>query len=1401
MKSLILTIVLLLFCLVPGYAQRPDVRFEHLSLEQGLSQGSVFCVFQDSKGFMWVGTEDGLNQYDGYHFKIYKNEPGNTRSISSNLIYTIYEDRQGMLWVGTEGGGLNRFDRATQQFIHYRHQPGEPTSLSNNAVFSILEDRAGNLWVGTFGGGLELFNRKTGQFTHYHHEDNNPASLSNDNVQTIFEDRQGILWIGTEGGGLEKFNPQTGQFTHYRHQDGNPASLSLDVVHCLYEDRQGRFWVGTEGGGLELMDRNTGKFTHYQHQPSAPNSLSSNNITAIHADQQGMLWLGSYNGGLNHFDPKTGRIIHYRNLAGDATSLSSDLVSCLYEDRSGSLWVGTFALGVNKMNQAFHKFTHYSHDPDNPNSLSHNTVYTMVEDQQGDLWIATEGGGLNRLNRKNNVFTHYRQRPNDPRSLSNDYVIAVYEDGAGGLWVGTDSGLDRFDRATSNFTHYAHRPGDSTSLSSNLVQVIYEDHLGNFWVGTEGGLNRFDRATGKFTHYLHKPNNPNSLSENSVYALYGDWKGILWIGTDGSGLNRFDPRTGKFSHYQHRADDPNSLSNDYVIAIHEDHQGGIWLGTMGGLNHFDRTTKQFTRYDEKNGLPNTVIGGILEDDQANLWISTNKGLAKFNLQKKTCKNYDVRDGLQSNEFNAWSYYRNKRGEMFFGGINGFNVFNPRTIAYNPHPPAVVLTDFQIFNQSVPISPGGDAPNQYTILEKHITETKHIILPYDKNVFSFEFTALDFTMPERNQYAYRMEGFEPGWVYSGGRRFVTYTNLDPGEYTFRAKASNNDGIWNEKGMYIRITITPPWWRTWWAYTLYGLLFIASLYGLRRYTIARERLKNDLKLERLESEKLHEIDQLKTRFFTNISHEFRTPLTLILGPLEKRLSRMKESTNTDHKDDQLMYRNAQRLLQLINQLLDISKLEAGKVKLEVIQGDIVQYLRAIVFSFSSLAESRRIALNFQTEVDTLRAFFDKDKLEKIVSNLLSNAFKFTPEEGTINVQVSLPKGNASEEPADWIEIVVQDSGIGIPAERVSRIFDRFYQVDGSHTREREGTGIGLALTKELIALHHGEINVSSEIGKGTRFTIRLPLSEEQLRTDEIVHVSSPDPNGSVNIKPRRSFLSEDDADLSEEHEATPYESMPLILIVEDNDDVRNYIRDNFDGNYRIMEATDGEAGLARAIETIPDLIISDLMMPKMDGMELCRRLKTDERTSHVPVILLTARASEGIKLQGLEMGADDYLTKPFSPQELQVRVKNLIEQRKKLRALFNREVKLEPKGVTITSADEKFLQRAIEVVEKHMVDPDFSVENFESEMSLSKMQLYRKLKALTDQSPNEFIRQMRLKKAAMLISQQSGNIAEITYEVGFNNLSYFAKCFREMYGMSPSEYANASKEKPVSTPNLS
>jgi len=1394
------------------FAKNQQVKFERLGVEQGLSQSSVYRILQDHQGFMWFSTQAGLNKYDGYNFTVYQQDVFDSTSLSGNVIWAMYEDHTGTLWAGDANAAcLNRFEPETERFTRFVHDPKNPRSLSNGGINVIYEDKFGVLWVGT-GYGLNKFDREKEDFTRFIYDPKNPNSLHGYSVYSIYEDRRGTLWIGT-GRGLNRFDREKEQFAHYEHNLPNPHNLDFSPITAIFEDRAGTLWVGTEGAGLKKFDRETGQFTHFFLDPKNPQSLRSDSVRTIFEDRYGTLWIGTWNG-LNRFEREQERFTRFLPDPKNPYSLSDKVIWSIYEDRSGILWVGTFMAGINKFDRKKEQFAAVVHDPTNPNSLSHSSTGPVYKDHSGTLWVGT-GKGLNRLDPDTKQFTYFVHDPKNPSSLCHNSVSAIHQDNLGMFWIGTFKGLDRFDPETKRFSHFS---PDSNNLNSNnnLISMIYGDRYGFMWIGTYGGgLCRFDPEKEQFTRFAPDEGNPHSINGGVVLGVCEDSlaRNILWVAANG--LNRLDRDTGQFTHFVHDPKNPHSLSHNYVGPLLVDHSGTLWVGTMGGgLNRFDRDTEQFTHFTTKDGLSDDQVRGILEDGRGRLWLSTGKGLSCFDPQTKAFRNYDVADGLTSNEFLLPSQYESADGEMFFSFFNnGFTLFHPDSIKDNPYIPPVVITAFNRYNT--------DEAEGKPIFEKGISAKKEIKVSYKDNILNFEFAALSYRNTFKNQYAYQLEGYSDKWIQLGRERRVSFTNLDPGDYTLRVKGSNNDVVWNEEGASLKITITPPWWRTRWAYSFYLLFIGASLYGIRRFELNRAKLRNELKMQKFEAQKLHEIDQMKSRFFANISHEFRTPLTLILGPVEQMHTG--EFKGNLHEAYDVILRNGRRLLRLINQLLDLARLEAGRMSLQTRPANIVSFLKGLVLSFASAAERKHITLSITSEEENIAVYFDRDKLEKIVSNLLSNALKFTPEGGSVTVAVGRERRAKSEErkaigeerpspfafhPSqnDFVEITVKDTGPGIPPEYLDKIFDRFYQVDASQTREHEGAGLGLALTKELVELHHGEILFNSEVGRGTSFIVRLPFGKDHLKPEEVVETVTSDqlPVSSDQASGKLQVVSGMDADFpSIQQSTTPSIQEPaasrsaakiplqrddetIVLIVEDNRDVRAYIRQYLEPAFKVMEAIDGVDGVEQALEIIPDLIITDVMMPKRDGNELCRILKTEEKTSHVPIIMLTAKADRDSKVQGLEIGADDYLIKPFDSKELLARVHNLVNQRRKLRERFSREIVLKPQEIAITPMDEVFLNKVKAVVEKHLGNEEFEVEGFGREVGMSRSQIHRKLKALTDQSASQFIRSMRLQRAVELLTKKAGTVAEIAYEVGFGSQAYFTKCFHEQFGCAPKEY---------------
>ncbi|MDF9797814.1 signal transduction histidine kinase/ligand-binding sensor domain-containing protein/DNA-binding response OmpR family regulator [Catalinimonas alkaloidigena] len=1348
-------------------AQQNHLDFQHMGKSIGLSQAHVWTIYQDNKGYIWLGTFNrGLIRFDGNDFKIFKHDPTNPNSISGDWVNVIYEDKKGNFWVGTRYGGLNLFLPEYDIFYHFRANKEDSLALNNDLVRDILEDQEGNLWVST-DNGLDLFKYSgdplgENTFIHYQYNEQDKNSISSDYITDLFIDSNDILWIGTYGGGFNKYDKNKKHFIRFAHNTNDQNSLSHNVVTSITEDSKGNLWIATLGGGLNLFDPETNHFTHYQNVPNEPESIPSNLIWSICVDDKDNLWLGTEDKGLVFFNQHISAFQHYTHDVLNEKSISANQVFSVFISREKDLWVGTWGGGVNFSSGNTKAF--YTYLPSNKEgSISHHVVTSLFARKDGRVWVGTEGGGLNLLDLQNGRFTHFKHNPGVRNALSSNEIMTVLEDRQGFVWVGTrGSGLTVLKPDLhSVYKKYDHLPDDSTTLSSHTVRAIFEDTEGNIWIGTDEGLNVLNRNTDDFTSYQWPV-----IANNFVTHIYPYDEDNFWVGTR-NGLSLFSIKKRSSKNYTPDHTLPGSISHQWISGIYKDSKENTWIGTSYGLNLYQAQHDSFVTFYENDGLGSNGVGGIVEDDLGYLWISGN-GFSKFDVSQGIFKNYDEVNGTTV-------CVKAMNGEIIAGSLNGLVRFDPDSITENPVLPPVYITEFYLFNE-----PSGVKVSENSQL-KQVAAVDQVTLDYQQSVFSLAFTALQYTYPEKSKYAYRLMGFNDDWVYTASdRRMATYTNLDPGTYQFQVKATNNDGLWNQHPTTLDIIIKPPPWQSWWAYLMYILALLGLIYGLRKYELKRIWLNHQLQLKSLEALRLTEVDAIKSRFFANISHEFRTPLTLILGPVDRFLKKFTEES-TERNELLLIRRNAKRLLALINQLLDIAKIESGSMKLEASENDLIAFLRPVLLSFESLAESKRIDYAFDFRFDSLNLYFDPDKLEKIVLNLVSNALKFTPARGKVHIEIlPVEEGNPG-----FVAIKVIDTGIGIPQDELERVYDRFYQTDRAHQHKFGGTGIGLALTKELVSLHHGEILAESVIGKGSTFTVVLPLGKNHFGAEEIADKSSTE-------KPVTDVEGHEQTETLRDGEMIKA-SESIILVVEDNPDLREYIKLHLSDHpktrhFRVAEAIHGKEGFEQALRLIPDLIIADLMMPEMDGLALCAQLKKDERTSHIPVVMLTAKADRKSKLEGLESGADDYMSKPFDADELMARITNLTAQRELLRKKYAQSFTFEPEKITVNSVDQRFLERVKFILEKRMDDPALDVNDFSHEIGMSRSQFYRKLKSILGQSPNQFIRDMRLARAAQLFDEHFGTVAEVAYAVGFSNLSYFTKSFKDKFNKLPSGYSS-------------
>ncbi len=1354
-------------------SQAPVLKFKHITREQGLSNSTIEIIFQDSRGFMWFGTRDGLNRYDGHQMTVFKNNPLDTNSLSDNFIRYLYEDHRHRMWIGTKNG-LNLFDKRKNTFTRYLHADNK-NSISNNQISCIYEDKNNLLWISTVGGGLDVFNEQNNRFSLLKHRSGVKGTLSNDGVNYIFEDKSFNFWIATRSG-LDLLDRKTGKFTLYQNLTDNSRVYLNNIFLVIKQDKQGNLWLGTEDSGLALFNIVKKTFTQFRHNDKISSSLGSDMVKSIFVDQAGRVWVGSINGGLDLFNPATNTFFHYQNAPDNAESLSQKTVSAIYQDNESNLWVGTHRGGINLYTPKAEKFQLYQQET-RPNSLSYYDVTAFCEDRKGNIWIGTDYGGLNLFDKNKDVFTHYRYNPYNPQSLSSDAILDIMEDHRGNLWLSTwGGGINLFNAADHTFKHFLNDPNDKTSISSNHVQKTFEDSKGNLWVATYyGGLNLLNPQTYKFTRFTQDPSGKTSLFGNNVVSINEDSHHNLWIGTDDGGLNCYDLNAQYFSHYFNTG----GKSPD-IRFIFNDKQGRLWVGQTG-LYLFDYARKKFSLYTNKAGLSTEFIKGITQDDKGNLWISTSNGLTKFNPVTYAYNKFNTGDGLQGLEFEANACLKTRDGEMFFGGGNGFNAFYPDHIVNNNFIPPVYITDFQIFNKK--ILPGEkDSP-----LQNDISLTSNIILSYKQSTISFNFAALNYTVSDNNQYAYKLEGFDKDWNYAGKERKASYTNLNPGEYVFRVKASNNDRVWNEKGASVVITIDPPFWSTWWFRTLITLALIVLFYKWYQYRRSLER-------EKMEERKKEEMHQVQLQFFTNISHEFRTPLSLILGPIEK-LKNEDLRTEFEHYYNTI-HRNATRLMNLINELMDFRKVESGALKLKVMPGNLGQFLNDIVEEFKDLTTKKQITLTINNEENYSQTWFDRQVLEKIVLNLLHNSFKYTAEDGKINIEVfnSLNQFKPVFEnelivkndyqAGSYFYIRVSDNGIGISKESIQHLFERYYRIASAHL----GSGVGLAFVKSLTLMHKGNIYVYSERNKGTEVIIALPSTKESYQNDERWFETANEGAGvrleSINYKSEHHYIDPDNA--GQPQNPIKAQGKEHVLIVDDNDELRHFIKESLSPFYHISEADNGNKGLIKAKDESPDLIISDVMMPVMDGIEFCRMIKNDIETSHIAFIMLTAKGSIEATIEGVESGADTYFSKPIRVELLLATIRNIFEQKNKLKERYFNNYHAEARELVHSTKDKQFMDKLINVINNELINPDLDVDYICQEIGMSRTKLYQKIKSISGQSIVEFVRSFRLKTALQIMTHEDVALSEVMYRVGIQTQSHFTKAFKKEFGKTPTQY---------------
>jgi signal transduction histidine kinase/ligand-binding sensor domain-containing protein/DNA-binding response OmpR family regulator len=1445
-KSTIWSIALLfiLFLLSRGKtvaAQNVDYKFQFLTANDGLPQNTVDYILKDKRGFMWFGTWNGLCRYDGYGFKTYRKE-SEPAGLPDNFVQALCEDEKGDIWVGTRNG-LAHYLFSQDHF----YTPHNITStFSNYSISHLAFDQQNRLWVATSSHGV-WYIRFSSTDTIAHQLDNSLLPNRHTNEINIYQD---FALVGTSEG-LAVINLKTLQDSPKYKQIRN--AVQGVNISSVFVDSNDNIWLGSDTGLYEY-DALEDRIYYYSDQVNDPTDLNHLTVTAIAEDKLGNIIVGTL-GGLNYFEPATHTFAHLSGNAEKNENLNNPFVNSILTDNEGDVWIGTDKGGVNYYNVYQKPFHSLVNNPANPNSLSHNTINSILK-EKNVLWVGTAGGGLNRVTDNGKKVERFEFDVNEPGSIGSNFVTSIFRNSRQQLWMGTwGGGLNRLvSLRRRQFQTFRHNDNDSQSICSDFVSSVTELDKNGLLVGTLGGLDILNLNNNVFTHVHEKMNLTEPLEVGCILVDHHKW---LWIGTQ-NGLYRIAASeleniaqldSVRYHVYFNEPGDSFSLPGNYVISLHEARNGTIWIGTYGDgiCKYVDEGNGEghFVHFNEKNGLCNNVAYAMEEDLQGNLWISTDKGLSKFNPNTDEFQNFFVKDGLLSDQFYWSASDADAQGNIYFGGIAGLNYFNAADIELYRQSTTPTFTNFSVFNTPVKI---GKRYHSNVILKKSIAETKQVELSYKDAVFSIEFSALDYFLPEKIKYAYKMEGVDQDWVeVQATRRFANYTNLSGGVYTFKVKATNSDGIWSDKPAELKIIVHPPFYDTAWFRVLFILFVILMVMAYIRYRtrfLKEQKRKLELQVrertEKIEeqketlrhqadnlrhinqelgerqkliegqkqalekqnkkigqqrdelimlNEKVKLVNQLRLRFFTNISHEFRTPLTLIIDPVEELMKTLKGDKQTLHTL-KIVNRNAQRLLHLINQLIYFRRIKSGKTDLRVSKGNLHEFLFQIFESFQDLAQHQQMNYVFGAKEAPAETWFDGEKLENILYNLLSNAFKNTPAKGNIKMEVSfVHEKTTSDFPVPHVSIKVIDSGKGIDKEHLPFIFERFYKVGEEKGANLKSSGIGLALTFELVQALHGEIKVDSEKGKGTCFEVLLPYTEGRFDKKELDQTAVPvevNLQGKVDVLAQNMTFDAVEEELEEMVDDEEAKPKPLILIVEDNFDLRTFLTQTLRNEYRIIGAGNGKEGFALAKKYSPELIISDVMMPVMDGIELCSRLKKEIQTSHIPVILLTAKTMVENLVEGLETGADDYIPKPFNLQVLQARMKNLIEGRRKLKKMFSTTHEASVNEITNNPLDEEFLTKAYKVLEKKYIDPEFSAAQFARDMFVSRSLLYKKLKALTDQNITDFINSYKLKKAVEMMRQSNEPISDIAFRVGFNDPKYFSRIFRKFYGMSPSEF---------------
>ena len=1337
-------------------AQAAQPKFTSLTSMDGLSSNTVTAILKDKLGLMWFATDDGLNRFNGTDVLVYRHNKKDPNSLSSNDVSSLHQDRSGRIWVGTIVGGLQLYDRRKDSFVNI---------LPQNSVTSIDSDASGKLWVGT-ATGLITVDPVTFKVATFTSVPNISEQISKGLILSVAIDRQQSIWIGTSEG-LFKFDHSQKSGGRINYLQSLPEDVGARAVKSIVEDRGGNIWAGTFGGVLKL-NKNGQILKRLRYESGNQSSLSSNLVFAIKPESDRSIWICT-DAGLNILDTESGHISRYGPDPRTQFSLSNKSVRSILIDNEGVCWLGTYKGGVNKYDKNMVIFGLKRSEVNDPYGLSAPFVTSFAESESGDLFVGTDAGGLNLYNRHTNLFKKLPIIPRNKNAKSGLAILTLELASGNDLWIGTfQDGLFRLNPKTGTYIQYT-RGNDPASLNNDDIFALEKDKSGTIWVGTNGGgVHTFDPVTKRFKRYF----GPETQGASAGIPLNGyirdivqDRHGKMWIASHGTGIAVFDPVLNKSVVLNKETSD---LPSNVVYSILEDKKGNIWVGTAGeGMALYNPNTQQFIHFGEKEGLASNVINKILEDAQGRIWLSTNQGISSFDPKTKKFTNYTSYNGIQNKTFVLGSGICTTDNTLFFGGIAGFNFIDTRNMPDNKRLPPIILKDLRIGNRSIE-----SADSNY--IDADISIAKTIKLDYKQN-FSLGYAALDYSNPKQIHFRHRLLGMQSSWDESGFNNFASYTNLSPGEYTFEVQASSDGMNWNPRTTSIAVIVKPPFYLTIYAYIFYLLVPLAIVYLMRRRGIQKLQRQFREQQQRAETEQAQEFDRLKIKFLTNLSHEFRTPISLILAPVENLL--VKTKSTELHQPVTAIKRNAKRLLNLVDQLLDFKNMQEQEVKLDLKQRDVISYIKETCDQFSDLSIRKGVEFSIDSPIGQLVMEFDAGKLERILFNLLSNAFKFTPKGGSVALRIS-----SQIDPQDrhWLHIVIADSGVGIAEDKLDKIFDRFFQDDTDPSVLNQGSGIGLSIVREFVQLHHGTVSVSSKPNAGSTFTVILPISAENL----LPSLAEPTQDQEQKIAISKEIY-------ARKQEKSDSENPSNVLIIEDNEEFKHYLKESLMPFYNVIEASNGKEGWQKTLSHHPELIVSDIAMPEMDGITLSQKIKSDKRTKHIPIILLTASTGEQQQLEGLNSGANDYLTKPFNFEILNAKISNLILLNRLLKGVYSRHIKVSGEELHVESSQEKLLKDILAYIEDNLHTSQLSVENLSKEVGMSRGTLYSKVLEMSGQTPIEFIRSIKLEKAALLLENSDLSISQISYMTGFTAPNYFAKSFKAKFNMLPTEYISKKR----------